>query len=234
MAQFTDSNLSNTYNSILSELAESSAYTPIALPEQTQESIADQLAAILRPQYERAIASRAASTKQQKAAIDVDAASRGMGSSTWVTDAKNRLMGAEATDIANLEGEYGSQLLSDTMNQYNNYLAQKLQLDQYNQQLAAALEGDAYSRAMNQYSSGLIEGTIPYQQQQLQWQQAQRAASGGGGGNGNTLSLDEIRALLEEMLGGDQDENGVPPVTRHGAYGGGQRDYYGDMNKVQY
>lgn len=182
MALFGDANLQTQYDNILSHLSDSGAYTPLSMPEQTLDGITEQLAQIYRPQVERAIAQRYGATKQQKAAIDVDAASRGVSTSTWVTDAKNRIMNAEAADIAGLESDYISQLSGDALKQYQNYLGDKLKLDQYNQQLQAALGGAAYDQAMQQYQLGLIEGTLPYQQLQLQWEQQKNAASGGGGG----------------------------------------------------
>ncbi len=185
MALFGDANLQTQYDNILSHLSGSGAYTPLSMPEQTLDGITEQLAQIYRPQVERAIAQRYGATKQQKAAIDVDAASRGVGTSTWVTDAKNRIMNAEAADIAGLESDYISQLSGDALKQYQNYLGDKLKLDQYNQQLQAALGGAAYDQAMQQYGQGMIEGTLPYQQLQFQWQQTQNAAKGGGGGGGN-------------------------------------------------
>lgn len=183
MAQFTDANLQSQYNSILSQMQGSGAYTPLSMPEQTLDSITEQLVQTLRPQYERAIANRYGATKQQKAAIDVDAASRGMGTSTWVTDAKNRLMANETADIAGLESDYAAQLAGDALNQYKNYLSNKLQLEQYNQQLQAALEGEAYDRAMSQYAQGMVEGTLPYQQLMFNWEQTQNATKGSGGGS---------------------------------------------------
>ena len=38
---------------------------------------------------------------------------------------------------------------------------------------------------MQQYTQGMVEGTLPYQQLQFQWQQTQNAAKGSGGGGGN-------------------------------------------------
>ena len=118
MALFGDEKLQSQYDTIHSQLQGSGAYTPLTLPEQSLDSITEQLAQIYRPQVERAIAQRYGATKQQKAAIDVDAASRGMGTSTWVTDAKNRIMNAEAADIAGLESDYASQLAGDAFKQY--------------------------------------------------------------------------------------------------------------------
>ena len=174
MALFGDAKLQSQYDTIHSQLQGSGAYTPITLPEQSLDSITEQLAQIYRPQIERAIAQRYGATKQQKAAIDVDAASRGMGTSTWVTDAKNRIMNAEAADVAGLESDYASQLAGDALTQYQNYLSDKLKLDQYNQQLRATMEGAAYDQAMQQYQLGMLEGTLPYQQMQLEYEHQQQ------------------------------------------------------------
>ena len=182
MATFSDANLEKAYNSIYNQLQGSGGYTPLSMPEQTLDSITEQLSGVLRPQYERAIAQRYGATKQQKAAIDVDAASRGMGTSTWVTDAKNRIMNAEAADIAGMESDYASQLAGDALNQYNNYLGDKLALDKYNQQLAQALGDDAYNRAMQQLSAGLINPVG-------------KGGKGGGGGKDNYNPADEIGGI---------------------------------------
>lgn len=205
MALFGDAKLQTQYDNILTKLQGSGAYTPLSIPEQTLDSVTEQLAQIYRPQVERAIAQRYGATKQQKAAIDVDAASRGVGTSTWVTDAKNRIMNAEAADIAGLESDYISQLSGDALKQYQNYLGDKLKLDQYNQQLKAALGGAAYDQAMQQYGQGMIEGTLPYQQLQFQWQQTQNAAKGSGGGGGG--SKGSIPDWFKEYL-----DSEVPPV----------------------
>ena len=211
MALFGDANLQKQYDNILSQLSGSGAYTPLSLPEQTLDGITEQLAQIYRPQVERAIAQRYGATKQQKAAIDVDAGSRGMGTSTWVTDAKNRIMNAEAAYIAGLESDYASQLAGDALSQYQKYMGDKLKLDQYNQQLQAALGGAAYDQVMQQYNQGMIEGTLPYQQLQFQWGQQQKAAkgSGGGKGGGNSGSQDWFQKYFAELLGN------IPPVDKN-------------------
>jgi hypothetical protein len=83
---------------------------------QTQAELANQIAAYLRPYTENAINARRQQTVQNRAAIDVDAASRGMGSSTWVTDAKLRQAQAEASDIMNIENQYLSNLYQGVFN----------------------------------------------------------------------------------------------------------------------
>ena len=77
--------------------------------------------------------------------IDVDAYSRGMGSSTWVTDAKQRLQDAEADDIAQMEANYQAGLNEAVLNQYNLAVAQSLAA----QNNAYALAKDLYSLAQN-------------------------------------------------------------------------------------
>jgi len=219
MPQFTDANVQRQYNDILNQLGANSGYTPVSMPEQSLDSITAQLAAAYRPQYEAAIAQRYGATKKQKAAIDVDAASRGMGTSTWVTDAKNRIMNAEAADIAGLEGDYASKLAGDAMDRYTDYLNDRLKLDQYNQQLALQLEGNAYDRAMDQYNSGMIEGTLPYQQLIFNWQQTQNAAKGGSGGSGGSrnstnaskYTLEEANADAEKEA--DEIIGSIPKIT---------------------
>ena len=162
--------IQDQYNSNLAQMQ--GAYNPLSMPEQSLQGITDQLASVYRPQLEQAILSRYGATKKQKAAIDVDAASRGMGTSTWVTDAKNRIMNAEAADIAGLESDYASRLAGDALQQYNNYLADKQNLDRYNQALAIQLGDAAYDRAMDQYARGMVDGTLPAQQNQLAYDQA--------------------------------------------------------------
>lgn len=74
----------------------------------------------LRPAYEKARANRIAQTGRNAAMVDTDAAARGMGSSTWVTDAKNRLRNQEAADLANLESDYAGNLYNALLNQLDN------------------------------------------------------------------------------------------------------------------
>ena len=156
MAVFNDANLEKAYQNIYGQLQGSGGYTPISMPEQTLDSITEQLAGTLRPQYEQAISKLYGLTKQQKAAIDVDAASRGMTSSSMVTDLKNRAMNSLTERVRGIETDYAAQLANDALNQYQNYLGDKLDLDQYNQKLARELGDDALARTMQQLNAGLI------------------------------------------------------------------------------
>lgn len=159
---FSDPSLNKYYQNFLRVLPqEKIEYSPITYQEQTMEGLSDQISKYLRSYYDKSINARKAQTVQNNAAIDVDAASRGMTNSTWLTDAKNRQYMSEASDIAGLESDYASKLAENTYNQYNTYLANKLQadtqnaankieVDKWNSQARIAYEQLAYQRALEE------------------------------------------------------------------------------------
>lgn len=133
-------------------------YNPVAVKEQSIDEITNQVNSYLKSYYDSAIRSRQNEAMANRAAIDADATSRGMGASTFVTDAKSRQMNAAASDIANLRGQHGSTLAQQVQAQYQNYLANKLsadttnaqnqaEIDKWNAQTRYALEELAYARA---------------------------------------------------------------------------------------
>lgn len=141
------------YNQVLSNLQ--APRISYAMPSQTE--LAAQISEYLRPGYDSAITQRKQQTLQNRAAIDADAASRGMGRSSYVTDVKDQAMDAEAADIAGLESAYNSALLESVMNQYNQHLQNKLAADQYNSSAAAAAQQAALGYATNLYSQNLAK-----------------------------------------------------------------------------
>lgn len=124
------------YSSVLAQLQQDAG------PQMTDSQLKNNLQRVIRPTYDQAIRQRQQQTGQANAAIDMDAASRGMGTSTWVTDAKNRQRQAEAADIAGLNSNYGSAL-------YEALLAQMNQRDQNRLNLmgqAQSIAGNMYDR----------------------------------------------------------------------------------------
>lgn len=116
--------------------AETIEYNP-----QSASTLKSALAKALRPDVDRAIQSRQKTAAQNRAAIDADAAARGMGSSTWVTDVKNRQNDAAASDISNLESDYISTLYGNLLNRMGAQEQNKLSVDQFNaSQRQAALD----------------------------------------------------------------------------------------------
>lgn len=136
------------YNTILAGL--NKEYVDYQMP--SVDELTTRIAAYLRPAYDQAVANRQQQTKQYAANLDVDAASRGMGRSSYVTDAKSKQQSAEAADIANLESNYGAALSEALLNQYNQHLANKLNVDTLNAQLRAQYEQMAYDRAGDMYN----------------------------------------------------------------------------------
>lgn len=137
---------------------ETVTYNPVAVKEQSIDEITNQVNSYLKSYYDSAIRSRQNEAMANRAAIDADATSRGMGASTFVTDAKSRQMNAAASDISNLRGQQGSTLAQQVQTQYQNYLANKLsadttnaqnqaEIDKWNAQTRYALEELAYARA---------------------------------------------------------------------------------------
>jgi hypothetical protein len=137
-------------------------YTPIQVEQQSLEGLSKQIADYLRPYTDSAIRQRQAQTDQYRAEADVDAASRGMGSSTWLTDSKNRMSNAEAADIADLESTFQSNVGEQAFNSFQQYLQNKLsadttnasnqlETDEFNAKLYQTLEELAYARAGDMY-----------------------------------------------------------------------------------
>lgn len=147
-AVYADPSFESYYNSIKSSLVPQTV--TYAMPD--VNTLSSQIAAYLRPAYDQAIVNRQNQTVQNRADIDADAASRGMGRSTWVTDVKARESKAEAADIANLESNYGAALAEAVLGQYNQHLNNKLQVDLANAQMMAQYEQLAYDRAGDMYN----------------------------------------------------------------------------------
>ena len=145
------------YNAVLQQLQADQG------PERSDSQLKNYLQKMIRPSYDQAIAQRQRQTGQANAAIDTDAASRGMGTSTWVTDAKNRQQQAASQDIANLNSNYNQAL-------YEALLAQIQQREQNRM----SLMGQAQSIAGNMYDRWKAEDD------------ALKAAGAGGGGAGGS------------------------------------------------
>jgi len=135
------------FQSLLGSYAPTISYTPTS-----REELQTDIESYLRPAYDLAIQNRKDATVTNKANIDVDAASRGMGSSTWVTDVKDRAQDSEAKDIATLESQYAAAMAQQLMSALQQEKANQLAVDQYNAssqaqalQTALGLAGDFYA-----------------------------------------------------------------------------------------
>ncbi|MDO4572340.1 MAG: hypothetical protein Q4C13_03140 [Clostridia bacterium] len=116
---------------------------PLVYEERSAEALRAELEAWLRPGYDGAIARRRERTQSYRAALDADAVSRGMGSSSYVTDVKSRQMAEEARDVAALESEYGAALAGALSEQLGAERERALEAAMFN----SRNDHDAYMRA---------------------------------------------------------------------------------------
>ena len=123
------------------------SYTP-----QTAAALKAQLESALRPALDTAIANRKEITKEESAALDADAWSRGMGRSTYVTDAKSRQQQDEADDISRMESDYTATLAQRLMDAVNAEQDRALSVAQYNAEQQNAANKLAFSVAQDTYA----------------------------------------------------------------------------------
>lgn len=158
-----------SYESIFSEmlkryLPETVEFTPLS-----EREISNMIANWLRPAYEQAIRARQTQTRHFNAELDADAWSRGMGSSTYVTDVKSRAFRDEAQDVDDLESDYASTLAGHLYDAMRAQQEQKVEIDRFNaeqinharEQAASAATAlyNAYLTAANQSSGGKSRST---------------------------------------------------------------------------
>lgn len=138
---------SSAFNDAMSMIPKTSInYTPTS-----EASIRSNIQSYLRPAVDQAIGQRQKQTLTNKANIDADAASRGMGASTWVTDVKNRQQNAEASDIGMMESNYGATLAQQIAQALAQEKANSLSAAQFNAQSQMSAISQALSLANGLY-----------------------------------------------------------------------------------
>lgn len=118
----------------------------------------------LKPGLDKNIAAREQQGRANAASIDSDAAARGMGGSTWLTDMKNRQNNAVASDIAGMRNDYNSNLFNSLLSKLSEQDSRKISVDEYN----ATQKNKALDRAFAAANQNINS-----------WAKA----AGGGGGN---------------------------------------------------
>ena len=124
---------------------------------QSKASLRAQLTNSLRPGVDRAIEQRKELTKENRAELDADAWSRGMGKSTYVTDMKDRQMDAEADDIAGMEAQYSATLAQLLMEAVERERARALEVQTYNAREQAETKKLAFSTAQSAYADYIAQ-----------------------------------------------------------------------------
>ena len=147
------------------------SYTPL-----DEKTLAARIGAVLRPVYEKAIAAIFRGNKQADAELDADAISRGMGSSTFVTDVKRRQDNIAAEGARDLESEYGAQLADQLYKAMESERDKQLEVEKFNAQQKNDAMAQAFEMAKVLYEAYLA---------------AKKKRGGGGGGTQKTKSGDE-------------------------------------------
>ena len=141
------------------------SFTPL-----DEGTLVQRIGAALRPMYDKAIAAIFRENRRANAELDADALSRGMGSSTFVTDVKRRQNSAAVDDMMELESDYGAQLADQLYKAMEGERDRQLEVDKFNaQQQSAALE-QAFAAAKVLYDAYLAAKAV------------QQTGGGGGGG----------------------------------------------------
>lgn len=104
----------------------------------------DNLETAYRAGYDQSVDARREATRRNNAAIDADAAARGMGASTWVTDAKMRQADSEAADLASLAAQRDSAIAQQLASALSSQEANRLAVEQFN----ASQKANALSQAL--------------------------------------------------------------------------------------
>ena len=169
------------------------SYTPLS-----EKTLAERIGAVLRPVYEKAIAAIFRENRRTDAELDADAISRGMGTSTFVTDMKRRQDNAAMDDVRALENEYGAEMADQLHKAMEGERDRQFEVEKFNAQQQNVAQEQAFSAAKTLYTA-YVEAKAAQEQaakEQAALEQAAREqaaleeaareqaarSSGGGGG----------------------------------------------------
>ena len=146
-----DSVFSNYYHGILGQMN----IPTISIDVPSREEIQKDLEASLRPSVDSAITRRREQGEVNKAELDADAASRGMGSSTYVSSMKDRENDDVEDDIADMETNYASVLAQNIAQQLQYYTGLQADIARQNAQFQFTAQQNAFNLASSLYQNYL-------------------------------------------------------------------------------
>ena len=164
------------------------SYTPL-----DEKTLAERIGAVLRPVYEKAIAAVFRGNRRADAELDADAISRGMGSSTFVTDVKRRQDNAAADDVRELESEYGARMADQLNKAMEGERERQFEVEKFNaQQRSESLE-QAFSAAKILYDAYLAAKAA---------EEEAKKSRGGGGGSAKKeeAGADKVKTSLAQAV----------------------------------
>lgn len=186
----------NTYTQTLYHALRDEAPDIVYTPR-SEAQLRDNLEASYKAGYDQSVASRQQAARQNRAAIDADAASRGMGASTWVTDAKNRQTDNLNRDLTTLAANRNATIAQQLAAALADQEANKLAVDQFNAQQRAGLLSSALSTSASMYD---------------RWENEEKAGRRGGRSRASAGGVwpdmdEEARAITSSALSGASNAN---------------------------
>ena len=165
-------------------------YNDIATENKSDADLTAQVAASLRPKTDASISSLRSSVVSQKAALDADAASRGMTRSTYLTDMKGRLSQQEQQSMAAIESDYGATLAAQVAEYWQN---------QANRTAAIRTQNAANRLTTDQWNAQkkMDWQSIVYQMAVQAADRAGQAAMSGSGGGSDGLVVTDIGGITQ-------------------------------------
>ena len=121
-----------SFEAIFSEMLKRYLPETVTFEPLDEDVLKEPISNWLRPAYDQAIRSRQERTQRQNAELDADALARGMGTSTYVTDVKDRAFRSEAQDVGALEGDYASTLAGQLYDAMRAQQETKIEVDMFN------------------------------------------------------------------------------------------------------
>ena len=184
------------------------SYTPL-----DEKTLAERISAALQPVYEKAISAIFRGNRRSDAELDADAISRGMGSSTFVTDVKRRQDNAAADDVNDLEAEYGAKLADQLNKAMEGERDRLFEVEKFNaQQRSESLE-QAFSAAKTLYDAYLAAKA------------AEEAKRSGGGGTAKKqeTNVAQVKTSLAQAVAAARGQLQANP-NGPAFYAGGDRE----------
>ena len=174
-----------SYASYMTKFYKPDSVAQMEMDNTSDSQLGAQVTKAMRPGLIQNLKQRRLATDQNRAALDADAAARGMGSSTWLADVKNRAKTSEANDISSINTNYQQNLYNALQGRIDNRNARNQTADQFNK---AALN-QLYQTAMGMAS---------------QWAMYDKQNEGHGGGGGRRTNDDPYYYAKADNKGGVQ------------------------------
>ena len=175
------------FEAIYNRMKEEHAPQLISFTPTDEKTLADRISAVLRPVYEKAISALFKGNKRSDAELDADAISRGMGSSTFVTDVKRRQDNIAAEGARELESEYGTQLADQLYKAMDAERDKQLDVEKFNAQQRSEAMTQAFEMAKVLYEAYLAE-------------KSRHSGGGGGGSQPKQTSEGEMKNSLAQAV----------------------------------